>query len=149
MSTVKEMLDAKGHEVFFIDDSKTVADAVELMADKDVGALPVVDADTKLVGILSEQDCARKVLLQNLPPRETNISEVMTADVIVVRESTLVDQCMALMSEKKFRHLPVVDRDRLVGIITVRDVLRFKVREQSIVIEELENYIMDETGGSG
>ncbi|MCG8434697.1 MAG: CBS domain-containing protein [Gammaproteobacteria bacterium] len=148
MSTVKEMLDAKGHAVFYIDASKTVADAVALMADKDVGALPILDGD-KLIGILSEQDCARKVLLQNLPPTETNITEVMTGDVIVVRESTLVDQCMALMSEKKFRHLPVVDGDRLVGIITVRDVLRFKVREQSIVIEELENYIMDETGGSG
>ena len=148
MSTVKEMLDAKGHEVFYIEASKTVGDAVAHMADKDVGALPVVDGQ-KLVGILSEQDCARKVLLHSLVPEDTNITEVMTGDVIVVRESTLVDQCMALMGEKKFRHLPVVDGERLVGIITVRDVLRFKVREQSIVIEELESYIMDETGGSG
>ena len=149
MDTVKEILDIKGHEVLSIKASKSVYEAIEMMAKMEVGALTVLDDNERLAGIISERDYARKVILNGKTSRETNITDIMTTNVISVGEETSAEKCMSLMSQKKIRHLPVLKREKLVGIITVGDLLKFIVKKQSAAIEELESYIMGETGGSG
>lgn len=149
MTTVKDMLDAKGREVWSIDSSRSVYRAIETMAEMEVGALPVLDADQKLAGIISERDYARKVILKNKVSRDTTVADIMTRNVIVVSEATTVDECMALMSQRKIRHLPVMEGAELVGMITVGDLLKSIIDEQTSAIEELESYIKGETGGSG
>ncbi len=149
MKTVKEMLDIKGRQVWSIEVSRSVYQAVEKMEEMEVGALPVLDDDARLAGIVSERDFARKVILKNLSAHETSVADIMTTDVVVVGEKTTIDKCMSLMSKKKIRHLPVVDDGVPVGMITVGDLLKVTIKEQSTTIEELESYIMDETGGSG
>lgn len=149
MTTVKNMLDRKGREVWSIEPSQSVYHAVEMMEQKQVGALTVLADGARLVGIISERDCARKVLLQDGSARETTVADIMTQDVVSVDEETSVDDCMALMAANKIRHLPVLQDRTLTGIVAVGDVLKSIIREQSTAIEELENYIKDETGGSG
>lgn len=149
MNTVQEMLDIKGREVWSIGPSKTVLEAVEMMEEMKVGALPVLDEDARLAGIISEHDCARKIILTDSSARETTVADIMTTDVVTVGVKTSSDKCMALMSQKTIRHLPVVDSGKLVGIIAVGDLLKFIIRKQEMAIEELESYIMEETGGSG
>ena len=149
MNTVKTMLDIKGHEVFSIGPDATVYQAVEMMAAREVGALIVVTEENGLAGIISERDYARKVILKNKASRETKVREIMTKDVIYVEESTIVDTCVSLMSQKKIRHLPVIKGDNPIGMITVDDVLKFTIKDQKIVIAELESYIMEEAGGEG
>ncbi|MEX0942932.1 MAG: CBS domain-containing protein [Pseudomonadales bacterium] len=149
MTTVHEMLDSKGRDVWSIAPESLIYDAVELMEQKEVGALTILDQGQRLIGIVSERDCARKVILDNKPSRETQVADIMTKAVISVDEETTVDECMALMASNKIRHLPVMQDDSLIGIIAVGDVLKWIIREQSAVIEELENYVKDETGGSG
>jgi signal-transduction protein with cAMP-binding, CBS, and nucleotidyltransferase domain len=147
MNTVRTMLDMKGHDVFSIGPDASVYQAVESMATKEVGALIVVTEDNKVAGIISERDYARKVILKNKASRETKIHEIMTKDVIYVEESTAVDTCMSLMSQKNIRHLPVVKDGAPVGMVTVDDLLKFTIRDQKIVIAELESYVMEEVGG--
>jgi CBS domain-containing protein len=149
MNTVKEMLEIKGREVWTTEASRSVYQAIEMMAEKEVGALLVMDTDGQLAGIVSERDYARKVILKNRSSRETSVADIMTSDVIFVAEETDVDKCMSVMTGKKIRHLPVLDGNTPVGIITVGDLLKFIIKRQSSTIEELESYIMDETGGSG
>ena len=149
MSTVKEMLDIKGRDVVTIGAADSVYESVEKMAEVQVGALPVLDDDGCLVGIISERDYARKVILKNKSARDTSVSDIMTRDVVVVREDTTVEKCMALMTHKKIRHLPIVEGQDLVGIIAVGDLLKFTIKQQSMTIEELQSFIMEETGGSG
>lgn len=148
MSTVKEMLESKGDEVWSIAPQDMVIDAIGKMADRHVGALTVVD-DAKLVGIISERDYARKLILENRDARTTSVADIMTPDPIVVTSDQSVEKCMAKMSVNRIRHLPVVDGDTLVGIISVDDVLKAVIREQSEALEVLEAYIKDEEGGSG
>ncbi|HAK51899.1 MAG TPA: histidine kinase [Gammaproteobacteria bacterium] len=149
MSTVKEMLDIKGRDVVTIGAADSVYESVEKMAEVQVGALPVLDDDGCLVGIISERDYARKVILKNKSARDTSVSDIMTRDVVVAREDTTVEKCMALMTHKKIRHLPIVEGQDLVGIIAVGDLLKFTIKQQSMTIEELQSFIMEETGGSG
>ncbi len=149
MKTVNEMLEIKGHDVWSISPSATVYQSIELMAEKEVGALTVLNDDLRLVGIISERDYARKVILKNKSSREIRVEDIMTRDVIYVGDQNTVDECIALMSRMKIRHLPVKDGDTLTGIITVGDLLKFVIDEQTTVIEELESYIKGETGGSG
>ena len=149
MDTVKEILDIKGHEVLSITANESVYAAIEMMAKMEVGALPVLDENEQLAGIISERDYARKIILRGKTSRDTNVTDIMTSDVISVGEETTVDKCMSLMSQKKIRHLPVLKRDVLVGIVTSADLMKFIVKKQSMAIEELESYIMGETGGSG
>jgi len=149
MSTVETMLGIKGHEVFSINSEASVYEAVEMMAEKEVGALIVVSASQRLAGIISERDYARKVILKNKASRDTKIREIMTRDVVFVDESTSMDTCMSLMSQKKIRHLPVVRDDKPVGMVTVDDLLKFTIKDQQIVIAELESYIMEDEGGEG
>ena len=149
MNTVKTMLDVKGRGIWSINASRSVYQAMEMMAEKKVGALTVLDKEDNLAGIISERDVARKVMLKNKLSRETNVGEVMTADVVFVREETKVDTCMSLMTQKNIRHLPVLDGNAPVSMITVGDLLKFIIEEQTLTIEELESYILEETGGSG
>ena len=148
MNTVKEMLEIKGREVWSIEASRSVYQAIEMMEEMGVGALTVLD-DTRLAGIVSERDFARKVILKNKSSTETSVADIMTRDVVTVGEKTTIDRCMSLMSQKKIRHLPVMDGETPVGMITVGDLLKVTIKEQSTTIEELESYIMDETGGEG
>ncbi|MCH7743565.1 MAG: CBS domain-containing protein [Proteobacteria bacterium] len=149
MTTVKEMLDIKGREVWSIEASRSVYQAIEMMEGKEVGALTVLDNNACLAGIISERDFARKVILKDRSAHETSVADIMTTDVVVIDEDTTVDKCMSLMSQKKIRHLPVMDGETPVGMITVGDLLKVTIKEQSTTIEELESYIMDETGGEG
>ena len=149
MSTVKEMLDSKGREVFTIGVSQSAFESVEKMVAVQVGALPVLDNTGRLVGIVSERDYVRKIIMKNFSVSDISVSDIMTKDVVVAREDTSVDKCMALMTHKKIRHLPIVEGQDLVGIIAVGDLMKFIIKEQSMTIEELQSFIMEETGGSG
>jgi CBS domain-containing protein len=149
MDTVKELLDIKGHEVLSIQATESVYAAIEMMAKMEVGALTVLDENGLLAGIISERDYARKIILKGKTSIDTNITDIMTSNVISVGEETTADKCLSLMSQKKIRHLPVLKRETLVGIITAADLMKFVVKKQSMAIEELESYIMGETGGSG
>jgi len=149
MNTVKTLLGIKGHKLWSIKASQTVYDAIASMAELDVGALPVLDDDSRMVGIISERDFVRKVILKNLSPRETNVADIMTTSVICVEENTTTEKCMSLMVQKKIRHLPVIKGGKPIGMVNVADVMNFTIKEQSMTIEELQNYIMDETGGDG
>ena len=149
MSTVKDVLDQKGRTVFSIEAGKTVLDAIEMMVAKDVAALVVIDGGTSVAGIITERDYARKVLLNEKSPKEIAVRDVMTKDVMYVREETLTDTCMDIMSQKNFHHLPVVDRNKAVAVITAGDLFKYVVQKQSMTIDELEDYIFEETGGEG
>lgn len=140
MKTVEQVLGHKGGAVFGVRPDDTVYRALELMAEKGVGALLVLDAD-ELVGILSERDYARKGILMDRSSRETEVSELMTSRVLCVGLETSVDQCMALMTEKRIRHLPVLEDGRVVGVISIGDVVRTVISEQEFIIHELERYI--------
>ena len=146
MNTVKQMLDIKGREVWSIGVSQSVYQAIEMMEEKTVGALPVLDDDARLVGLVSERDYARKVILRNKSSRDTSVADIMTTDVVSVAEDTTVDTCMSLLSDKQIRHLPVMDGEVVVGIITVHDLLKFINNQQSRTIDELKNYLVGETG---
>jgi CBS domain-containing protein len=140
MKRVKEILEAKGHRVWSVEPDTSVYDAIKLMADKEIGALLVIQ-DGKLVGLISERDYARKVILQGRASKTTPVSEIMTSRVIYAQPDQNVEECMALMTEKRIRHLPVMDQDRLVGIISIGDLVKSIIVEQKFIIEQLEKYI--------
>lgn len=140
MKTVIEVLKNKGREIWTISPLATVFQALELMAQKDVGALPVVQ-NGKLVGIFSERDYARKVILKGKASKDTAVSELMTQTVFYVSPENTLDECMALMTSKQIRHLPVLDHDRLTGVITLGDVVKRIISEQEFTIQELEKYV--------
>ncbi len=140
MSTVKEILRDKGPEVWSITPDATVYDALKLMADKNVGAVLVMDAN-HLVGILSERDYARKVILYGKSSKDTLIREIMTDRVIYVRPEQTTEECMALMTDKRVRHLPVLEDDLVLGVISIGDVVKSIISEQRFTIEQLEHYI--------
>lgn len=143
MSTVRDLIRNKGSEVFSITADVTVFEALKLMAQHNTGALMVVNGK-KVEGILSERDCVRKVELMGKTAKGTTVGEVMTDKVIYVEASQPLEECMALMIDKNIRHLPVFDDKELLGLISVRDVLREMVDVQQFLISQLEHYI---TGG--
>lgn len=147
MVRIKDLLTEKGSDVWSIGPAQSVFQAIEMMALKEVGALTVVDDSGQLVGILSERDYARKVILNGRSSHDTKVSEIMTRDVVYVDEEAKVEECMALMTAKKVRHLPVLRDDTLVGIISVGDLVKSIIGEQSFVIEQLERYIRGEAKG--
>jgi len=149
MSTVQVILDEKGRNVWSIDQDATVYEAVALMAEKNVGALVVTSGDSKLAGILSERDYARKVILKDRGSKTTKVSEIMTAEVVLAQEDTLLDRCMALMTQKKIRHLPIVNNNGPVGMITLGDIMKTIIKEQSTTIEEMESVMYEDQGGEG
>jgi CBS domain-containing protein len=138
--TVATILEGKGGEVLRIGPDATVFEALELMAEKGVGALVVTDGD-HLAGILSERDYARKVILLDRGSRETKVGEIMTREVITVEPARTVTECMELMTERRFRHLPVVSDGELIGVISIGDVVKAVISEQRQLIKELEQYI--------
>jgi CBS domain-containing protein len=140
MKTVAQILRTKGHEVLSVSPEISVFEALGVMAEKNVGALLVVEGG-RLAGIFSERDYARKVILKGKLSREIPVREIMTSDVLYVRPGQTVDDCMALMTDKRIRHLPVLEEERLVGVISIGDVVKAIITEQEFVIEQLQNYI--------
>jgi len=141
MVTVQQVLHEKGYEVWSIGPDATVYEAVAIMAEKSIGALPVVDWSDRLVGIISERDYTRKIVLNNRQSRETKVREIMTDSVIHVGLEDTIDDCMVLMSKSHIRHLPVVDGTKLVGMLSTKDVFKIMIAEKDTLIEQLEHYI--------
>ena len=140
MKTVRQILGVKGHTVLTIGPDATVYEALQELAAHDVGAL-VVTEEGEVVGLFSERDYARKLVLLGRPSKETPVREIMTKEVICVGSKQTVDGCMALMTEKKVRHLPVLENEQLAGIISVRDVVKATIEDREATIEQLEHYI--------
>lgn len=140
MKSVKHILDSKGHDIWSLHPNDSVLDAVRLMAEKEVGALLVMEG-AKLVGIVSERDYARKVILKGRSSEDTHVAEVMTANVLYVHPDETVDDCMALMTEKRIRHLPIVEGDRVIGVLSLGDLVKAVIAEQKFMIDQLEHYI--------
>lgn len=140
MYIVKQVLDGKGHDVWAVRSDNTIYEALEVMAEKNIGAVLVMDGE-RLVGIFSERDYARKVILEGKSSRTTSVGEVMTDRVIAVRPDQSVDGCMALMTEKRVRHLPVMQDDSVVGVISIGDVVKAVISQQANQIQHLEDYI--------
>ena len=140
MKKVTDMLRAKGHEVWTIARDASVYQALELMAGKNIGAVLVMDGGS-LVGILSERDYARKVDLQGKSCQDTTVEEIMTRRVVFVYPEQTDQDCMALMTDKRVRHLPVMESDEVVGVISIGDVVKSIISEQEFLIEQLEHYI--------
>lgn len=140
MQTVKDLLKMKGTSVWAVAPNDSVYEAIATMAEKEVGALVVRDGDA-MVGIVSERDYARKVILKARSSKETFVREIMTPSVITVSPSNTIEEAMSLMTEKKIRHLPVVDGSQLVGVISIGDLVKTIIDEQRFVIGQLEEYI--------
>ena len=139
-TTLKYLLQRKGNEIWSTSSDATVFEALQLMAEKDIGALMVIDNE-KLTGIFSERDYARKGILHGKSARETLVQEIMTMQVITVQAAQSVVDCMGLMTDKHIRHLPVLENDQLIGMISIGDVVKEIISEQGYLIEQLENYI--------
>jgi CBS domain-containing protein len=141
MRTVRELLNAKGHDVYAIAPEASVYDALKLMADRNVGAVLVTDPGGNLVGILSERDYARKVVLRGHTSRETPVSAIMTEEVVCIPAEMTIDECMGLMTQRHIRHLPVTENHRPVGMVSIGDIGRALIENQGFVIDQLERYI--------
>lgn len=141
MKLVKHLLDTKGKHIISISPDASVLDAITLMADKSIGSLLVMDNDETLLGIVTERDYARKVIVKGRSSRETRVSEIMTIDVMTAAMDNRVDQCMELMTNRKIRHLPVVDNHRVVGLISIGDLVQAIIADQQEEIQHLEHYI--------
>lgn len=140
MGKVSNILKTKGNIILSVNPDTIVYDAIELMCEKNVSALVVIKNE-KLAGIFTERDYARKLILKGKASKETLIGEVMTEDLITVSSDTSIDECMKLMTNRFIRHLPVVEEDKLIGIISIGDVVRFIIEEQKFIIENMEHYI--------
>ena len=140
MTTLKMLLKGKGHEVWSVHPDDTVLDAIKMLAKKDIGALIVIK-DDKPVGIFTERDYARNVYLKGKSSLDTAVRDVMVAPVICVSPDQSVNDCMALMTKKRFRHLPVMDGDELVGMVSIGDLVKSIIADQQFEIEQMEHYI--------
>lgn len=140
MNKVKHMLKVKGGRVWTIDSEATVLEALKLMAEKQVGAVVVMDGK-RVAGIFSERDFARKVGLFEKSPHSVRVGDVMTTDLITVSPDNTVNDCMALMTDKRIRHLPVMEEGRLVGLVSIGDVVKDIIEELQFMVKQLENYI--------
>ncbi len=144
MQTIRKILSEKGSDIWSTAPSSTVYEALQLMADKDVGALPVVEKG-KLVGIFSERDYARKVILLGKSSKKTLVREIMTPHVFYATPDMTNDQGLALMSAKRIRHLPVMEENEMVGMVSIGDLVRSIISEQKEMINQLEQYILHYT----
>ena len=140
MTTVQQLLKEKTAGAWTIGPRATVYQALELMAEKEVGALVVVD-NGKVAGMFSERDYARKVILRGRASKTTTVGELMTSKVFYVTPDQTIEDCMALMTEKRSRHLPVLDGDKLIGLVSIGDVVKAIIVDQEITIRSLKNYI--------
>ena len=141
MTTVNQILKEKGSEFFSIGPDQVVYEALQLMAEKDIGALPVIDKEGKMVGMFSERDYARKLVLHGITSKETRVAEIMSSELYTVNPSVSTLECMAIMTEKKVRHLPVLDHNKIVGIVSIGDIVNQIIHEQDVTIKDLEKYI--------
>ena len=137
---ISAILNQKSGDIFFVSPNASVFDAVSLLAEKNVGALLVMDSD-KLVGLLSERDYTRKVMLRGKRSRETTVAEIMSTDLKVVSPREAVQDCLRLMTDKRVRHLPVLDGEKVVGVISIGDLVKYVIDCQSAAIAHLESYI--------
>lgn len=137
---VGSILDRKGHQLWFIEPTSTVFDAISLMAQKNVGALPVM-RDSRLLGMISERDYTRKVILQGRVSRETPVADIMTKNVITVSGTESVADCLELMTKNHVRHLPVMDGDSLAGLVSIGDLVNWIILAQSNAIEDLHRFV--------
>jgi CBS domain-containing protein len=140
METVNQLLKVKGGQIFSLAPTDSVLRAIEIMATRHVGALLVMSQD-RLLGIISERDYARKVILKNRSSHDTPVGDIMTANPVTVSSDATVHHCMEVMTEGRFRHLPVVDKGRVVGILSIGDLVKAVIEDQSQKIEQLERYI--------
>jgi len=140
MKKVRELLDVKGTQVWSIAPTKSVYDALALMAEKNIGAVLVMD-EGQLVGLLAERDYTRKVILKGRASKDTRVSDIMSSRPLCVGPEQTIDECMALMTEKRVRHLPVVKDNRVLGLISIGDVVKATIAEQQFIIEQLGLYI--------
>ncbi len=140
MGTVNKIIKTKGSSIFSVSPETMVYEALEFMVEKNVNALVVMENE-KLAGIFTEKDYARKVVLKGKSSKETRIGEIMTKDLITVTPDSTIDNCMRLMTGKFIRHLPVVEGEELVGIISIGDVVKYIIEEQKFIIENMEHYI--------
>ena len=140
---IGSLIRKKGGQVWSVESTATVYDAIAMMAEKEVGALPIVD-DGKLVGIVSERDYARKIVLKGRSSKETPVTEIMTSPVVSVSPSQTVEKCMHLVTEKRIRHLPVTEGGAIVGMVSIGDLVNWVITQQRETIHLLEAYI----GGS-
>jgi len=138
--TIQRLLKEKGNKVYSIKPEATVLDAVRMMSDNNIGALLVMDADT-LVGKISERDYARNVILKGRASSDTPIRDVMSKQVVCARPDQSVEECMAVMTDKSVRHLPVLENKKVIGIISIGDLVKSVIRDQKFVIEQLEHYL--------
>jgi len=141
MKTVQILLGQKGHEVYSIEPSASVFDAITMMADKEIGALLVMEGD-RIAGIMSERDYARKVILANRSSKDTRVADIMTSKVIYAGPAQPIDECMAMMTGKRIRHLPVLDNGNLIGMLSIGDLVKAIIDEQGFHIEQLVRYIV-------
>lgn len=142
MTTVKQLLATKGDRVWTIAPDATVFQAIQAMAEREVGALVVMDGDA-LAGIISERDYARRVILQGHSSHAIRVADIMTRHVVTARPDDTADACMAVMTERRIRHLPVVEEGRIAGMISIGDLVRAVIADQRFVIAQLEGYVTD------
>ncbi len=140
MISIRQLLERKGSEVWSTSPDSSVYEALQLLAEKDVGALLVLQ-DGELVGIVSERDYARKVVLHGMTSMKTPVKEIMTEEVITVGPGITVEEAMTLMTDKHIRHLPVVEGERIVGVVSIGDLVKAIIADQEFTIGQLENYI--------
>jgi CBS domain-containing protein len=141
METVEQVLRGKSGELVSVGPDESVFDALALMARREVGAVVVLEG-ARLVGILSERDYARKIILLGKASKDTPVRDIMTQRVVCVSPTTTIDECMALMTDKRCRHLPVLEGERVTGVVSIGDVVKHTIAEQQFIIEQLEHYIM-------
>jgi CBS domain-containing protein len=140
MKTVQDVMRTKGNKIYSVAPDTTVFDTLKLMAEKEIGAV-LVFHEEQMVGIFSERDYARQVILKGKASKDTPVREVMTSRVAYVRPEQTVDDCMALMTDKKIRHLPVLEGGKVTGVLSIGDVVKAVISEKQFLIEQLENYI--------
>ena len=140
MITVGELLEGKGHNVWSVGPDDTVYDTIKMMDDKHVGALAVVKND-ELIGIISERDYARQVILKDRTSKQTKVKEIMTRHVYYTHPEQTIDECLVIINERRIRHLPVLDNNKLVGMMSVGDVVKEIIKDQKYTIEQLENHL--------
>jgi CBS domain-containing protein len=140
MTTIRQVLEEKGYEVLAIEPGASVYSAIEIMAENGIGALMVMKGNQP-VGLISERDYARKVILKGRSSRDTEVREIMASHVYCVHPDQTVEECMALMTEKRVRHLPVTEDDLVVGIVSIGDLVKTVIAEQRYIIDQLEHYI--------
>jgi len=140
MKTINHLLQGKGNEVWSVSPEASVLDAMRLMAEKEIGALLVME-DAELVGVISERDYARQVILKGRASSDTPVRQIMTSRVVYVSPAQTVEECLALMTDKRVRHLPVMESDAVVGVLSIGDLVKAVIAEQQFTIQQLERYI--------